>query len=444
MILNKIMIGISLISSLYTFGSTNDQLNFFEGQDQFNDDEYYQHGALRISNWVYKPNIKTPKLLLNNEELSDPYLELNSEDQFHFYFDDLNSGSTDYSFTVYHCTHDWNLSELMPSEYIEGFSDEVIDDYALSFNTYISYTNYHFTFPNEDMRFIKSGNYLLVVYENNDKEQPIISKKFTIYEDITNISAATQRPADVNEMLYKQEVNFTLDYSKMSISDPFQEIKIAVLQNNRWDNAIVNLEPQFIQNDILIYNYNEACSFEGGYEFRYLDLKSTEFKGEKIDHIELEDDTFDYYLLPEESVGHKRYVELQDINGRYLISDENAQDVNTDADYVNVFFKLKADDPYKKSAVYVFGGLSEWRPVNTFRMLYDTEQKAYTLNILLKQGYYNYHYALINKNGSMDITEIEGSHQATENDYTIIAYQKVFNEGYDRAIGLTRINSRVR
>ncbi len=407
-----------------------------------NNDDYFEGNTVRYENRTYKEGIYTPVVFANNWELSDPFIQLGSDDVLNFYFDDLNEDLGDYSYTLIHCTYDWQASDLMATEFIDGFAENPINDFEESFNTYIRYINYRVQLPNADVKFTKSGNYILLVYENDDMESPVITQRFTVFEKKTEVVTDIMRPTDVNQMAYKQTIQFTIDHATYPIADPFQEIHVQILQNNRWDNAIGKLKPQFIQNNKLIYNYNDEASFDGNMEFRYLDLKSIQFKGEKIKSIKLEgDDFYHYTLFPEESRGYKQYLSQQDINGRFIIKNENDQSSHIDAGYAKVHFSLKADAPYEQGNVFVFGGLSNWQLDDRFKMTYNEREKMYELTAIVKQGYHNYLYALPEEQG-INTEEIEGTHFQTENDYTILVYQRVFSEGYDRVIGYERENSR--
>ena len=73
-------------------------------------------------------------------------------------------------------------------------------------------------------------------------------------------------------------------------------------------------------------------------------------------------------------------------------------------------------------------------------MTYDAAQGLYTHRHLLKQGYYNYHYA-VREQGSPDgdpgeLRDLEGHTAAqTNNLYTLVVHYEDW-DGYDRVIGL--------
>lgn len=436
MILNKLLLSIGCsVIALSSCGLGDKQVKSVDESIKSSDD-YFEETSLRYEDKIYKEGIATPIAFVGDWETSYPFLKLNSGQAITFMFDDLNDKLSYYNYKIIHCDRNWNPSDLMTSEFLDGFDGNPINDWVESFNTYVKYVNYQLILPNDDVKFTKSGNYILFVYED-DEEMPVLTKRFVIYEEQANISSEIKRPTDIDDMAYKQQINLSIDISATQVSDPFRELDLCVLQNGRWDNAIRSVNPQFVQDQVLSFEYQDELCPWGNAEYRPLDLKSTRYRGEKIDKIQLEaDHVYHFYLLPETSLGHTNYITSRDINGKFLIKDEEAQNQHTDADYTTVHFKLKADRPYEEGNVYVYGSFCTNPLDDTYRMTYNKENKVYELELQLKQGYYNYMYAIPNKEGVMDVAEIEGTHYETENDYAIIVYRKNFSEGYDQIIGL--------
>jgi len=61
--------------------------------------------------------------------------------------------------------------------------------------------------------------------------------------------------------------------------------------------------------------------------------------------------------------------------------------------------------------------------------------------MLLKQGFYNYKYVVVNKDGTVDENAISGNFYQTENNYKVIVYYRDLGARYDRIIGLGEANS---
>jgi hypothetical protein len=77
-------------------------------------------------------------------------------------------------------------------------------------------------------------------------------------------------------------------------------------------------------------------------------------------------------------------------------------------------------------------------------MVYNTETGAYERSLFLKQGYYDYCYATIDRNDkkrlpSFDFTE--GNYWETENNYTILVYYRQLAGRADELVGIATVNS---
>ena len=225
---------------------------------------YDKNEALIFEDRIYKNNIHTAILHKDGSELNPPIILLNSNEKLFLTFDDFNDEVGEYYYEIIHCTHNWSETGLSTSEFLHGFPNNYISDFENSFNTRLSYINYNLTFPDEHYRFMKSGNYLLKVYEGNDKNNLVITKRFMVYENAVDILAQVKRPDDVQHMDYKQEVDFKINHTGFDIDNVFNNLHVSITQNNRWDNAITDLKPKFIRDNVLDYDYSDGNLFEGG------------------------------------------------------------------------------------------------------------------------------------------------------------------------------------
>ncbi len=226
--------------------------------------------------------------------------------------------------------------------------------------------------------------------------------------------------------------------------NPFEDLKIVLQQNRRWDNIITGLKPLFIKDVELDYNYDDENCFEGGNEFRTFDTRSIRYQSEHIRTVDLNPATqhYEVFLMPDKRISSQRYAFNNDINGKYLIKYTEGHNSETQADYVKIHFQLKMSEEEPGGAMHVFGALTNWRTDADSRMHYNDSTKCYELTLLLKQGYYNYQFAFVPDNKSnIDITLIEGCHNETENDYTIYAYLYNTAEGYYQLMGMLKTNS---
>ena len=261
---------------------------------------------------IYRDHIKTVQLFPSNDILAFPAILLQSRQTLELHFDDLKAQSTTYNYTIVHCNEDWTPSDLMKSQYLEGYQDYFITEFAYSFNTYVPYTHYSLRIPNAQIQPILSGNYLLVVYKDK-VDEPILTKRFVIYEEIANFSGRIRRPSKVETMDTHQELDFNLNHSGYEIPNAFTDLHVSLLQNQSWASSIDNLKPRFIQNYLLNYDFDLENQFPGGNEWRVFDTKDDRNLSMNIRKIEL-DTNLTYYLETDQSRAINRYTTWDDIN----------------------------------------------------------------------------------------------------------------------------------
>ncbi len=404
--------------------------------------DYYTNDFLRYEDYIYKPNIHTVLLHRKGWELSAPIIQLNTDEKLTLSFDDLDGDIKNYKYTIIHCSYEWKPSPLSKNEYINGFKDNYITNFKLSFNTIQKYTHYELTFPESNiMTPLISGNYLLIVYLD-DETNIYFSKRFMIIDPKITINATIKRATSIEYKDYKQEIDFTINKSGYNIPNIYSDLKVSILQNGRWDNAVKNIKPFIVKGDILDYNYDDINVFNGGNEFRYFDIKSIKYYSDRIKKITYEDGKNHVYLLPDLPRQFKTYESYKDINGRRLIKTEDANNNDIESDYAVVHFFLPYYEEFDNGNLYIFGALTNWQFTKEAIAKYNYQEKGYMASLFLKQGYYNYQYVFLEDGkNSGDETLIEGNHYETENEYTILVYHKEPGTVYDKLIGLKQINS---
>lgn len=398
--------------------------------------------SLLQTNHIFYNTIKTIQLHKAEWELSYPIIELNKNERLILSFDELADNVGDYYYTFIHCDATWNSSSLLEQDYLDGFPENQINSYEYSFNTSVKYIHYKLSFPNEDVNFKVSGNYILLVYNNYDKSDVLFTRRFMVTENLVDVIASMRRPANTKFFDDGQEVQITVKHPRYAIFDPYSEVKVAISQNGRWDNAVLFNKPSFVRTSELIYDFDRRNIFYGGSEYRNFDIKSMRYQTEYIQYIDFKHPYFHVSLSPSQSKARISYFYQEDINGRYYIRIQEGVTNATEADYVKVYFTLKMESPLSYGELYVFGALSDWNCNDDNHMIYNYDTKAYEGSLLLKQGYYNYEYALKEMGSAFaDNTVIEGSHYETENDYIIIIYHKGAGSRYDRLVGYSMANS---
>lgn len=375
-------------------------------------------------------NIKSATFIQNGQNVV-PIFQLG--DTFQFQFDDLFGDEANYYFQVVHCDYDWRPSQLNKAEYITGFDDQRIQDYLNSFNTLQLYSHYTLAFPNKFMRFRVSGNYMLKIL--NDDHEVILSRKFILYEPLVSVPMQVKRARQVKDVDYKHNLDFAIKSKDIVFQSPLQNVKVLLMQNGRFDNAIMNVKPMYTIGNDLIYKYDRETQFWAGNEFRWFENRDVRAANNFIARIDAKE-TYNAYLYPQEAVASKPYTYAPDKNGNFIPMNANSDNPNIEADYVWTFFTFSAPAYFGKNDIYINGMFNNYALTPEYKMDYDPAQGLYQKAVLIKQGFTNYQYVLADATGKVDHENaLDGNYYQTENDYFVMVYYRENGQRYDRVIG---------
>jgi hypothetical protein len=318
-----------------------------------------------------------------------------------------------------------------------------IDDYHYSTLPLQRYTHYSLTIPNNNCKPTRSGNYLLKVYLDSDTSKLVFTRRLLVVSNKAIIKGTIQQPVNPKIFQSDQKVNFSVSLQGLNVNNPFSQIKVFILQNGRWDNAIHNIKPTFIKGDELEYNTENDCVFPAGKEWRWADLRSYRLQTERVARIDYGKSQTDVYLHPDPNRSYQRYLFRRDLNGHYYPAIlEEGYNPDFEGDYARVHFTFKAPSPFAGSDVYVFGELTNYECNASNRMTYNGVDEAYEATLYLKQGYYNYIYGIIPQGRHfLNTDNTEGNWWETENNYSILVYYRPLGGRADELIGLQTLNS---
>lgn len=387
------------------------------------------------------PDIYTIQVNANGNWKNYPVIELNSDDYIQINFDRISEDSYKrlrYKFV--HCNADWTPSSLSDIEYLEGFNDNPIEDYAVSMNTTVEYTNFIFQVPNQDVRLKLSGNYAVLIYEDDNPDKILLTACFSVVDPQIKMDGAYSSITDIDVNKQHQQVSFTLDCSGIKVQDPINEIKTYVRQNNRLDNEKKLLKPTFIQSNKLVYEHNRDLIFEAGNEYRRFESVSYRYNGLNVQKTEFINPMYRTYIYPDKVLTNNIYSYDQDQNGRFFIrnAEVNEDNNDTEADYFIINFSLLMDEPIL-DRIYINGEFTNNSFSDKYLMKYDHDNRMYYASLLLKQGGYNYQY-LTRKGDNYTHGMTEGNYYETENEYSIMVYHRPPGQRYDSFIGFLKID----
>lgn len=402
--------------------------------------EYYAQRTLVFEDHIYNELIRTVQFYAGTgttEDILTPaVLSIEQTIKAVLEFDELSTQQQRFMVKLINCNYDWTQSSLADIQFTTGYNENYITDIRPNGNTKVPFFHYTFTIPPVKI----SGNYLVVVSYPDGSYA--LTRRLMVYENLVGSRMDPVISSGVGERFTMQQINIDISYPKLNLVNPSQEVKLVLRQNQRWDNAKYNLTPSFVhdaQHRLEYTYYDLRNNFLGLNEFRVFDTRSLRYTGFNLANIDREANPTEVMLQLQLNRGHDVYAYYPDINGKYIIDNRERGNGDTEGDYAWVNFQVKAPDE-APGTVYVFGGLSDWKIDNNFKLNYNATEKMYTGKALLKQGYYNFTLAVKPPSGPINERYFENSFADTENFYDLLVYYRPPGSRSDLLVGYVARN----
>lgn len=355
-------------------------------------------------------------------------------DSFQLQFDDLHGTEDNYYYQIKHYDYNWKPSQLSKNEYLGGFDDQRIQEYSNSVNALQIYSHYGISFPNRFTQLKVSGNYMISIL--NEDRDVVFSRKFILYENLVSVPLQIKRARDVRNVEYMHNLDFAIKSAVINFQSPLQNVKVLLMQNGRFDNAITNIKPMYTIGNDLIYKYDSETQFWAGNEYLYFENKNILAANNSISRVNSNGGLYNSYLYTNNARANNPYTFWPDINGNFLVNCINRENPAIEADYAWVYFSLSAPAYYDNKDIYISGMFNNYELTAENKMDYNQKKGLYEKAIMIKQGFTNYKYVIADSSKKIDEKEaLDGNFFQTENNYFVLVYYRENNQRYDRVIG---------
>ena len=394
----------------------------------------------QFQNIVYEPTVKTVQLYPDDgtslSQTQPAVMQLGTRSLV-LHFDELVQDAENYAMRIQHCTWNWEPSRLNSLQYLDSYNEFLIRDFEFSQNTRTPYVHYQHRLPAVKI----PGNYVLTVYDQNDTKRLLLSYRFMVYDTQAPVAAEWLFPAG-NARQWGQQLDLKVNYSQLNdIVDPNSQLKVVIRQNQRWDNTVTNLTPSgdFMPRKTLEFQLFDGSNvFAGGNQFRFFDTQTIRARGANVQRVQVTDDMAYAEVVTDKPRADRAYGQRQDLNGEFVINNNEVTNGTITGDYVTTSFFLQMENPIT-SPVYLAGAFTNYEQDRSYQMDYDAVAGGYTLQLLLKQGFYNYIYSTLGD--KKESLRLEGSFAETENDYEVFVYYKPRANPADLLVGYTRLRT---
>lgn len=385
---------------------------------------------------IFDRRFRTLKAEVEDNFMAPPVIRLGTRDRLIVKFDEIGDDNSYLEYRLVHCNADWQPSRLLDSEFVTGFNAERIEDFAFSTATFVHYVNYMIVIPGEREELLHSGNYLLQVYDPDEPESVLLQCRFQVTENAAAIRGDISSRTDRGHYGEWQQLDLSIDTEGLGNINPYQDILVEIVQNGREATRRTLRTPMRVTGSESHYQHQPELIFPASNEYRRFESTSNLFPGMGVDSLRHMGSNYHVWLKPDEPRAGGQYHFDRTQHGRFIVREYNATDSDIGADYITVHFRLEGPE-LRGSEVYVEGEFTAGRYDDTNRMTYDPALGAYTLQMPLKQGAYNYQY-VVRPAGTAGIPlpePIEGNFHETQNEYTVNVWFRPPGARGDRLVG---------
>lgn len=335
----------------------------------------------------------------------------------------LESQSRQFRVTFTHHNPDWSRSNLPPEFYLDSFSQAYFGGGQRSRSQRPSYWHYEYTFPNREISFQASGNYMIRV-EDFESGELLFALPFFIHENEGDIASSTEViTTPRREMRIRHQTISRFTYPDF-IETPQFDLAFYFVQNQFWGRARKADVFDTATPGQVHYEVSRKRAFTGDYEFLSLNLSRLAVDGPRI--LDYRPDVIPPVVLLNvdvpglTSAGRRNYARPQ--------TDPSAQ-------YGNVRFSLSPPESLLngEEEFYLVGDFNNWtlRPSN--RLTFDDSTGYWTANAFIKQGTYSYKYVQV-KNGRILDLSLDDRFTKSRQEYTTFVYFRDPNRFYYRLL----------
>lgn len=400
--------------------------------------------AQREPDMIYMKNISAVKFHQFGNPTSFPIIQLNGNDQMELHFDDMEGGVKYFFYTLELRNADWTTAQMSYFDYVKGFTQQRINTYRVSSAMISRYTHYQVNLPDRNIMPTKSGNYVLKVFLNGDTSKLAFTRRLMVVDPRFGVAAQVQQPFTQQYFRTHHRLLVQVSTKGFETRYPQQQVKLFILQNYRWDNALKGIQPTFLKPDLLEFVNEQEMLFPAMREWRWANLRSFRLLGDRVKRQQNTDSSFTVFVQEEKPRLGSPYFFFSDLNGMFV--HETVEKINPywEADYSTVRFTYipPGGVPYRGKDLFVFGEITGYGRNPGARMIFNEEKRIYETDLVLKQGYYDYCYALKDpRSGIFETDQTEGNAWETENSYTVLVYYREMGGRYDQLLGMRMINS---
>lgn len=375
--------------------------------------------------------IRSIQIYRTGAEEQLPIIELGTAETITLEFDLMAETGRPLSVYFYHADRIWRR-DLSPAEYLESYQHDNVLDYRISTGTEVPYVHYTYTFPNRSIQFRISGNYIVRVTEQGMEEDVLFERAFFVTEQATALEFVTDRVL-VGDYGYPSVQPLAQFRPTEGTEGDVFNYNVCFVRNGRFEMARCSDRPSLTNAPLMQFYLEPEASFEPEDASYFVDISNLRTSNQ-IASANFSVSPFRIELEPDyANFGSSGLGPL--LNGQSRISSVvPGGEADIRGQYVNVRFAFVPPNETRLSGdVLITGSFNGWRYDPANRLEWVPERSRYEVELLLKQGQYEYRYVARDRRLARSLGM---AMPRAENQYTALVYYDDVSLSTDRLVAV--------
>jgi hypothetical protein len=379
--------------------------------------------------FVRVDEVKSVQFYRSSNEQNPPVIELNSSEKLRLSFDALTDFSQQYRIEFTHHDKDWRRSILLPEEYLSGLQEAYITGGQRNLLNRPRYFSYSTEFPNRNIGFRVSGNYLMHVYDQSSNRK-IMVLPFFVHENQGEISSRVEKLFTTGFRGRAQHQLFS-DYTYPDfIQFPQFDLHFAFAQNQFWGLTQYPTIFSTIGDGMIEFHQSRQEAYPADFEFNTVDLSNlSELSSDAFNFLDFDQASVPPSILLREDVQNLSADTIRTRRNRFGII-KNSRD----SQYLEATFSfIPRFEVSNDIDLFLTGDFIQWQILPEYRLEQDTTLGWWQSTALLKQGSYAYKYVIV-RNGNLDFLSTEDGYTRSRQEYQSFVYYYDPNRNFFRLL----------
>ncbi len=371
--------------------------------------------------------IRSVQLYPGENRAGMPAIVLGGNNTLTLRFDQLGTRPDMFRVRFTHHNSDWSVSNLIPGFYIRGQESDVIVENEPSNVQNPAYSHFEYTFPNRNIRFLVSGNYMIHIHDYNSDER-LFSLPFLLHEERGAISTEIESlyPTQGPSLLMHQV--FSEYHYPNFVNMPNIDLEVFFVQNQFLGRKKLADQTDMSRAGVFRTHITRENAFPGRYEFRQLHINRLGTDTRNV--LEFRPETIPPRVILDRDIVNLNVQPRSERQNRFG-SPRN----DTEARYASVHFELEV--PYREldteADIFLVGPFNNWNISERNRMQFSDEIGRFTGSALVKEGIYDYKYVVL-EDGIIDDLRLDASFADSRQEYAVLVYYRDPQEQFDRLL----------